>query len=147
MISMRKKKSPKSEKSLISSLSSPSTRSTAGTSLSRELKGHHLPSGTLITTLPFGSAAGHQPRHVIHSHSFAPHQVSTFGESFCGVFRICSRFFNFLSFRVYFHSTKVTCTSLPNNALHRKDYSELHRLVDHAPGRSLIGKYFNSPAN
>lgn len=74
MISLRRSRhgKPKSEKSLLSSsLGSPSSRCTGVQSLSREMS--KCPNA-FITTLPH-SSNGH-PRHVIHSHSFAPHQVN-----------------------------------------------------------------------
>uniref|UniRef100_A0A1I7RJS2 Discoidin domain-containing receptor 2 n=2 Tax=Bursaphelenchus xylophilus TaxID=6326 RepID=A0A1I7RJS2_BURXY len=64
LIFRRRKRHGSTEK--LSSLGSPSSRSTAATTMSRDLK----PTNTLITTLPLN---GGQPRHVIHSHSFAPH--------------------------------------------------------------------------
>ncbi|CAD5231215.1 unnamed protein product [Bursaphelenchus okinawaensis] len=63
LVFRRRKTHSSTEK--LSSLGSPSSRSTAATTMSRDLK-----TNTLITTLPLN---GGQPRHVIHSHSFAPH--------------------------------------------------------------------------
>ncbi|KAI6204739.1 hypothetical protein M3Y94_00711500 [Aphelenchoides besseyi] len=57
-----------------SSIGSPSSRSTAATStLSHHDLIMHQKSGALIATLGSKNGAGH-PRHVVHSHSFAPHQ-------------------------------------------------------------------------